>query len=422
MKRESIQFLPISEAILFKKFFLFFSTLLLFHSFFIFPGISQAMVRGECVNCHTMHNSQNGSAVGVRSDAAFDPADADNFTVVNLLGNTCIGCHSSTGSSTIVSLGASRIPIVYNLAAPTKPLAGGNFFWVDNLGDGYGHNVRIKDNVLDRAPGGDTSFGVIPNNCGFQGCHFSLAEIRYGGGGGPLFNPIRGNGCIGCHDPAHHADDEQHQLAGGAKYVDEAGGGYRFLNKAGKNFFNIPPHNPPAVVGIEDPDWEQNPSSTAHNEYQDSAKASAPGSYGTPFSPGSSTSGQGISDFCGGCHNTYHSWPNGGSPNGDGESNPWLRHPASIVLPDAGEYAGYTTYNPTVPVARNSIGIIQGMGAASAVVTPGSDKVMCLSCHRAHGSKYPDMLRWDYGGMLAGVTGNAAGTGCFVCHTLKDGE
>ncbi len=395
-----------------------FLTGLLFLSLSVAPVA--AMVRGECVNCHTMHNSQDGSVVGIRADSAFSPDDADNFTVVNLLNNTCIGCHSSASGETIVGLGQSRIPIVLNLSTPTKPLAGGNFFWVETSGDGYGHNVRVKDAVLLKAPGGDTSFGTVPNNCGFQGCHVSLASIRYAGGATALFKPIMGNGCVGCHDPAHHADDEQVVLAGGAKYVDESGGGYRFLNKAGKNFFNIPPHSPPAVVGIEDPDWEQNPSATSHNEYQDSDKAWAPGAYGAGPSPTSSSSAQGMSDFCGGCHNTYHSWPLGGSPNG-GASNPWLRHPASTVIPDSGEYAEYRTYDPSVPVARAGAATLQGFGAVSAAVTPGSDKVMCLSCHRAHASEFPDMLRWDYSGMLAGTPdGPAAGSGCFKCHNHKD--
>ncbi len=186
------------------------------------------------------------------------------------------------------------------------------------------------DAILEEAPGGDTLFGTTPNTCGFEGCHKSLASIRYGPGPGTLFNPIRGNGCVGCHDPAHHADDEQNLLSGGYKYVDESGGGYRFLNKAGTKFWNIPPHYcQPAVAGIEDPDWGQNPSSSRHNEYQDYPKAGAPCAYGN--------NPEGISDFCAGCHNTYHSWPNGGSPNG-GNGSPWLRHPAGIKLPDSGEY------------------------------------------------------------------------------------
>lgn len=47
--------------------------------------------------------------------------------------------------------------------------------------------------------------------------------------------------------------------------------------------------------------------------------------------------------------------------------------------------------------------------------------VFCLSCHRAHGSPYPDMLRFDYSEMQAGG-GGATGTGCFKCHSAKDGS
>jgi hypothetical protein len=49
------------------------------------------------------------------------------------------------------------------------------------------------------------------------------------------------------------------------------------------------------------------------------------------------------------------------------------------------------------------------------VVTPGTDIIMCLSCHRAHGSPYFKMLRWDYKGWPAGGGTN----GCNVCHTSK---
>ncbi len=367
------------------------------------------MVKGVCGNCHTMHNSQNGLPIETRADAAFNPSHTVNYRVNNLLVNTCIGCHSSTNSQTIVDLGnGTRIPIIYNTVPPSQPLAGGNFYYVDSLGDEFGHNVRTIDSLLSEAPGGDTAFGVIPNNCGFGGCHASLAAIRTGAG--PLSSAVQGNGCIGCHDPAHHTNDEQVILAGGAKYVDEAGGGYRFLNKAGANYFDIPPHSgQPAVSGIEDPNWEQNPSMLSHNEYQDSDKPFAPLTYGG--------SAQGMSDFCGGCHNSYHSWPEGGYPNG-GDSNPWLRHPAGMAIPDTGEYATYVQYNPMVPVARSDDLALRALGGPSSEVTPGTDKVMCLSCHRAHASPYPDMLRWDYETCETGAGTNLE-CGCFTCHSQK---
>jgi len=57
-------------------------------------------------------------------------------------------------------------------------------------------------------------------------------------------------------------------------------------------------------------------------------------------------------------------------------------------------------------------------GTVSSVVTPGTDRVMCLSCHRAHGSPYLDMLRWDYNTMIAADSTKSGG--CFICHTNKN--
>lgn len=381
---------------------------------FLCSGIAAAMVKGDCVNCHTMHNSQDGSAFSTRvtvgEAAAFNPSDSLNYSVENLLINNCIGCHSSTGSETIVTLGESRIPIVYNVAKPNKPLAGGNFHWVQTLGDEYGHNVRTVDSILSRAPGTTASCGVgnggNGGGSGLGGCHASLASIA------TSFDPVPvvGNGCIGCHDPAHHANDETVMLSGNAKYVDGTGGGYRFINQAGVKFIDNGGHRVPAMVGIEDPDWEQDPTSAIHNEYQDS-----------PYD----ATGHGMSDFCTGCHDGYHSLRDADNALGVDDmglpSSPWLRHPAGFVLPATGEYADYTVYDPQVPVARPNVAALKSMGGPSSTVSPGTDKVMCLSCHRVHGSEFPDMLRWSYDGMVASTTGGTAGTGCFVCHTLKDG-
>ena len=67
-------------------------------------------------------------------------------------------------------------------------------------------------------------------------------------------------------------------------------------------------------------------------------------------------------------------------------------------------------YNPLVPVARPSLATV------SNTVAPGTDMVMCLSCHVAHGSPYDDLLRWDYALMEAGSSNTG---GCFVCHAGK---
>ncbi|MCD6254979.1 MAG: hypothetical protein J7J44_01735, partial [Deltaproteobacteria bacterium] len=93
--------------------------------------------------------------------------------------------------------------------------------------------------------------------------------------------------------------------------------------------------------------------------------------------------------------------------------------PSDIALPDSGEYADYTTYNPLAPIARPE-STLTGMTAASSTVTPGEDQVSCLSCHRAHGSPYPDMLRWDYENECKAGSSSSK-CGCYVCHTKKGG-
>ncbi|MBU0682021.1 MAG: hypothetical protein KKD73_11440, partial [Proteobacteria bacterium] len=46
-----------------------------------------------------------------------------------------------------------------------------------------------------------------------------------------------------------------------------------------------------------------------------------------------------------------------------------------------------------------------------------------LSCHVAHASAYPDMLRWDYNNMIAETNDpQQKDTGCFICHTTKDAD
>lgn len=99
-------------------------------------------------------------------------------------------------------------------------------------------------------------------------------------------------------------------------------------------------------------------------------------------------------------------------------SKAWIRHPSDSRLPDAGEYNAYVTYDPEVPVARPDLSSYSGPNNSNrSKVTPDEDLVMCLSCHRPHGSPYPDILRWDYEEMRVGSDNT---NGCFVCHTQKN--
>ncbi|MEW6067078.1 MAG: cytochrome c3 family protein [Nitrospirota bacterium] len=346
-----------------------------------------AKVTGPCANCHTMHNSQDGSAV------AYD-FDGTSFTKTttpksNLLIYNCLGCHTGINTATTTT------PYVFSLSEPTfgvNTLSGGNFYWV-RTDDIKGHNVFSdnSDGNLSKAPG-DIGFYT----CGTNSCHANIHGTASGTG---FSNLNERQGCTKCHMVTtngyptgyHHANDGT-----GTKYVDSATKGwFRFLagHITGNGY---------GVVGIEDGDWQYTKSDTDHNEYLGSV---VNGNYGFVGL------GNTMTGYCTGCHGVYHQDQQSGGN--------WIRHPSDSVLPNSGEYAAIsTTYNPNVPVARpdtflNSLG-----NTPNSTVQADRDMVMCLSCHVAHGSPYDDLLRWDYSSMIAG--GGSNETGCFACHTQKD--
>lgn len=351
-------------------------------SLLVFPR-AYAKVTGQCANCHTMHNSQEGTSVARASEfgnivawtadsgaltggTAADAGDAGASLVVT----DCVGCHSSTDGNTIIEVGGSRIPVVYNMVEPAAPLAGGNFYWVNANGDEYGHNVHgisREDGALSEAPGN--------TRCSNGGCHYNLITPRIGGS-----DDFSGKtGCQGCHVHVSHHESTTPNA-------------YRFCQ--GHSVDDR------YVIGKEDPDWEANANVSTHNEYKGD-----PNDWGSGTGTSSLDGSHNMSAFCKGCHGDFHTQSDGST---------WIRHPSDAVLPDGGEYALYTHYNPIVPVARPEDDYTGDPG----LVRPGTDMVMCLSCHRPHGSPYPDILRWEYTTMNAGGGGSG---GCFACHTTKNG-
>ncbi|MBU0480104.1 MAG: hypothetical protein KKG47_03265 [Proteobacteria bacterium] len=342
-----------------------------------------------------MHNSQNDAEQAHSgAGAGWDGSNAltsgtSTSPIATLLKSDCIGCHSSTTGSTRVDMNGSGnlVPIVFNTGGyPGTPLAGGNFYFTSTgaAGNNYGHNVQgIADPEIDGmawAPG-----DVV----GCSGsCHQSLAIADPVGSSRPTAQTIY-NGCRGCHTRTSHHNG--------------ADTSYRFLG-------GHPGGSIGEVRGIEDPDWEYE-TATDHNLYLRSDP-----SLTDPLS---------IGRFCAGCHGAFHAQGvidpifgvvNGGDPNTDdiAGNNPWLRHPSNVNIPNNGEYAAIigSTYNPTVPVAKPLAGNPSTVEAG--------DQVMCLSCHRAHASQYPDALRFPYNTMTAhNGTGNVT-DGCFYCHREKD--
>lgn len=350
------------------------ATVLIAVFYVLSPTNLLAAVTGPCYKCHTMHYSENGMS-GSMADGEF----GDNGGPYSaLVVNSCVGCHTGTNdiNSTTPYVLSENVLNESDFSKTKsdgtvvgKTLAGGNFWWVATAGGGddtKGHNVMDvseRDSKLKSAPGATSGTCIA--------CHESLIDT----------------GCQGCHlAPKHHAND-----GSGTKLVNsKEQGWYRFLSGhetgAGKG-----------VEGIEHEKWNFEATEASHNEYL--GKENASDNYG--FALGNTTTA-----FCTGCHGIFHSQQSGGA---------WIRHPSDFTIPDSGEYVNAFggVYDPNVPVARPALPVTN-----PSAVTPGTDMVMCLSCHVAHGSPYPDMLRWDYDGMIAGDNGESGG--CFKCHTEKN--
>ena len=341
-----------------------------------------AKVSGPCANCHTMHNSQNGTGMEIDNEKGPGPFPY-------LTRGSCIGCHTGTNVGGGTREGVT--PFVMSDVALSEEtylsatLAGGNFWWVADDGgnnDTKGHNVlglSGQDSNIPAATGAPGRAIGCSNSC-----HMTLAEEQ-------TSISYLGSGCEGCHLYVKHH-------AGGTDYIaDEDDGWFRFCSghalHAGTR----------GATGVEDNDWQFTNDLSDHNEYLGSEAnlGSAVGFYGL---------GNVMTGYCCGCHGLFHIEEDGGGA--------WIRHPSDAVIPNSGEYASYTVYDPIAPVARPDLTAYAVANPGDPDVNPGVDMVMCLSCHRAHGSPYADLLRWNYSQMVAG--GGENPNGCFVCHTTKD--
>jgi hypothetical protein len=270
----------------------------------------------------------------------------------------------------------NKIPIVFNTAGyPGTPLAGGNFYSVSINIDNTGHNIfstNIDETLNSTPPGGNFPSGGTYTGqlrcAGTRGCHG-----HNGGQSGDTPVDDETQAMKG----AHHGDDSS-PLNGDITNVAR---NYRFLL---------------GIRGKEDSDWQQDNINTSHNEYKGST----------------SNDTNTISYLCAECHGKYHTWVGGASE--VGTASPWLRHPTDTLLLGTGEYSNYTTYNMIAPIARLDPDNLPDQTQ----VIPGTDIVMCLSCHRAHASPYFKMMRWDYQGWPACMPDCT--NGCNVCHTSKD--
>ncbi len=334
-----------------------------------------------------MHNSQDNLPMNYSSSGGIGSPIPNNI----LLRRTCIACHTGTNTGATVSPDykppyvddVSSVPIYSPDGSGGNTLAGGNFYWVRTISDRDGHNVNgiaAADVLLGNTPPGGSALSAQLECAGVNGCH-GVRTVS------PPIMAMYGS---------HHNDDSNIWKDGTTLAKS-----YRFLN---------------GIQGFGDTMYEYQPTTSRHNKYFGVDRA-----YETDSTAGT------ISSLCAKCHGDFHDGSSGNAGAGilSGTTtmqSPWIRHPTDYDMANAISSTEYTFYNGGSG-SNNPYSLIAPLATSqkttdvqTTVYTVNDDAiVMCISCHRAHGSPYASLLRWNYRAWPGGGY-----SGCAICHTTKD--
>lgn len=217
---------------------------------------------------------------------------------------------------------------------------------------GPGNFVFLFEDNINDAIGGATS--PIPGDA--SGHNFNAPSVGIAADGTNLTAPggtypSLNMSCTSCHDP--HGNQNYRQLYGAG---DIQGGTFQFIYPA------------PIAEGI---DFNSTESQTNHNAYT-----------------------SGMNEWCMNCHTSVHTQGAGAG----------FRHDMNELLPSS-VISYYNVYNGTADMTGGtySTAYLAEVPFEDATVTTTSttgatsnSRLMCLSCHRAHGSSSPSAGRWDF--------------------------
>jgi hypothetical protein len=335
----------------------------------------------ECGGCHSMHSPKaSGSFLLIGTDQS----------------STCLSCHEHAGdtgpSSYHVGTASADLPAG---VPPKQRGPGGDFGWlrksytfivrnVSTTEDGasFGHNIVAVDNgysadtVNTQAPGGTFPSSQLACNS----CHDPHGKYRRLSGGTVATTgaPIIASGSYATNTSTPgYAEPPAAGTALGV-YRLLAGAGY---TQGGATFLGVPAAKVPST----------------YNRTEATTQTRA--AYGNATTGGHVAWGT----WCATCHGDMHSSGN-------------YVHPTDETLGStiAGIYGQYvksgdmggssaTSYLSLVPFIENTADYATLASHAknddSYLNGPAtSDRVSCLSCHRAHATGFPEMLRFAYEG------------------------
>jgi predicted CXXCH cytochrome family protein len=355
-------------------------------------GLSFAFHSGgvaECTGCHEMHSAAGANLLKGSDDSS-----------------TCLQCHSASGQSSyhIATNNADQAggPGTW----PYNMTPGGDFAWIKktiywtlrggaatNDGDTHGHNIiaadfgYAADKTNATAPGG--TFNAANLAC--NSCHDQHGQVRWVG-------------------PSLTAATTGAPIVGSGSYnngitpaAGQAIGTFRLLRSQLSDQTKAPGN--PSFASMTTPVVAVAPSTYNRSEGVTQTRVA----YGSA-----------MSEFCGSCHADMHSTAG------------LLRHPQGVTVSGAimNNYNNYvasgnltgsaaTSYSSIVPYEENlamstaNLTALRGHAVINGSQQSGmnaTSQVMCLSCHRAHASAFPEMTRWSNEGEFIVYNGLYPGT------------
>lgn len=308
----------------------------------------------HCDGCHTMHNSEDGVSIIEGGTAG---VTGDSLTKGTDPSSTCLVCHEGSRSYHVLSPSAT----ITNLTP------GGDFQWlkksftwmvrgnpVTRKGESFGHNViaadfgLVQDSVLEKAPGGE----------------FQSAWLA----------------CSSCHDPHGKKVDKVGPIIESGSYGAQPTattdvGNFRLLADIGYMpgpgvQYNVRPPIARTGSGAQETD-------NLHTDY-----------------------GKGMSEWCATCHTKFlaggkgeHKHPASNTAT-LGQGHIALNYNAYVATGDLGNSAD-ESFDQFVPFERQATSSAD-LDETSTQGPDSNSNVMCLSCHRAHVSAFPNAGRWDF--------------------------
>ncbi len=342
-----------------------------------------------CEGCHTMHNSLNGAAM----TTAFSQYQTGPYLLKGTdQSSTCLNCHEHAGDTGPSSFHISTSDNDMTTNFPPLQLSpGGDFGWLKKTynwngesgpetsrGERHGHNViasdygYVADSTIMTAPGGE-AFQYPSDRLSCISCHDPHGRYRRTSAGtivrpanGTAVQPIKDSGSYETSpDPDATTSVGVYRLLGGVGYQPKSlNGSYAFPYRS---FFAVAPET--------------------YNRAEDTSDVRV--AYGSN-----------VSLWCANCHTLMHTTFGATIHPADQALGPTII-PIYDAYVKTGDLTGShgTAYLSLVPFQMdNTTNMATLKGAVSSTAGPVSgDRVMCLSCHRAHASGWDSIMRFPLG-------------------------